>query len=164
MPYTELTLHVPPQMMMDSAVKSKVRLRIQKAQDTRKALKLRLSQAKKDYVLANEALDAAMAVYEMEVQELQRIESLKEETQTMAKGYRAVGMFSNILAVKVRLESPLPMLRARLANLRCAFWCNRRDLRQKRHTHCGRKNTRRPHWRSGHSQRNSQRPLTRSVN
>ena len=78
-----MTFHVPPQEMMDMAVKSKVRLRIQKAQETRKSQKLRLSQAKKDHVLANEALDAAMAVYDMEVQELQRIEALKEETTRM---------------------------------------------------------------------------------
>ena len=87
-------------------MKSKVRLRIQKAQETRKSQKLRLSQAKKDHVLANEALDAAMAVYDMEVQELQRIEALKEETTRMAQGARVVGMFSNILAVKVRIERP----------------------------------------------------------
>ena len=46
------------------------------------------------------------AVYDMEVQELQRIEALKEETTSMAQGAHVVGMFSNILAVKVRIERP----------------------------------------------------------
>ena len=44
--------------MMESAVKSQVRLRIQKAQETRKNQKARLTQAKTDYKLATEALDA----------------------------------------------------------------------------------------------------------
>ncbi len=96
---------------MDAAVKSKVRLRIQKAQETRKSQKLRLGQAKADLVLANEALDAALAVYEMELQELKKIESLKKETKKLAEANRAVGMFSNIVAVKVRPERPSAILR-----------------------------------------------------
>ena len=89
---------------MDAAVKSKVRLRIQKAQDTRKAQKARFSQAKKDCVLANEALDAATAMYEMEVQELQKVDASIEDTLQAAKGASAVGMFSSMLADKVRRQ------------------------------------------------------------
>ena len=92
-------------------MKSKVRLRIQKAQETRKSQKLRLGQAKADLVLVNEALDAALAVYEMELQELQKIENLKEETKKSAEQSRAVGMFSSIIAVKVRPERLSVILR-----------------------------------------------------
>lgn len=91
---------------MDAAVKSKVRLRIQKAQETRKAQKTRLSQAKKDCVLANEALDAATAMYEMEVQEAQKLDSLVEEASQEAKGASAVGMFSNLVLDKVCRKYP----------------------------------------------------------
>ena len=94
------------QAMMDSAVQSKVRLRIQKAQETRKAQKQRLGQAKKDLVLANEALDAATAMYEMELRELQRLEVTKDETMTTAKRAGAVGAFSTALAEKVRPKCP----------------------------------------------------------
>ena len=94
------------QEMMDSAVKSKVRLRIQKAQETRKAQKQRLGKAKKDLMLANEALDAATAMYEVELRELQRLEVSKDETIATAKRAEAVGAFSTALAVKVRPQRP----------------------------------------------------------
>lgn len=83
-------------------MKSKVRLRIQKAQETRKSLKLRLSQTKKDFGLANEALDAATALYEVEQRELQKLGESVKDSLTRAKGYRAVGMFANVIAERVR--------------------------------------------------------------
>jgi hypothetical protein len=68
-------------------------------------VQLRLSQAKKDFNLANEALDAATAVYEMEMAEVRKLDEAKSNTSTKAKGYKAVSMFSNIIAEKERTEA-----------------------------------------------------------
>ena len=115
--------------MMDAAVSSKVRLRIQKAQETRKDQKTRLSQAKKNLVLANEALDAATTMYEVEVQHLQKLDVTIKQTLTVAQGASAVGILSDAVADKVRRKSCGISIKLHLTNMWVIFWCNTGETR-----------------------------------
>ena len=154
---------VPLQAMMDAAVKSKVRLRIQKAQETRKSQKQRLSKAKKDLVLSNEVLDAATAMYEMELRELQRLEASKDETITTAKRADAVGVFSGLVAKKVRPKCPHRLKSILIKPAVCIIRCDRRGPRPRSRTLGGRRSTRRPHWPRGLSRKRPERQLMRTA-